>query len=74
MGRIKTFITTSLLGGLAVILPVTITILIFKWIFNFVIQIIQPLTQLVVARSQFQFLAAEAIVLGIILSSCFLVT
>jgi uncharacterized membrane protein len=73
MERIKTFITTSLLGGLAVILPVTITILIFKWIFNFVIQIIQPLTQLVAARSNFQELAAGAIVLGIILSSCFLV-
>ena len=73
MGRIKTFITTSLLGGLAVILPVTITILFFKWLFNFVIQIIQPLTQLVAARSNFQELAAGAIVLGIILSSCFLV-
>jgi len=71
MERIKTFIKTSLLGGLAVILPVTITILIFKWIFNFVIQIIQPLTQLV--ASNFQEFAAEAIVLGIILSSCFLV-
>ena len=48
MERIKTFITTSLLGGLAVILPVT--------------------------RSNFQELAAGAIVLGIILSSsCFLV-
>jgi len=73
MKKIKTFITTSLLGGLAVILPVTISILIFKWIFNFVIQIIQPLTQLVAARSNFQELAAGAIVLGIILSSCFLV-
>ncbi|GAG75083.1 unnamed protein product [marine sediment metagenome] len=41
--------------------------------FNFVIQIIQPLTQLVAARSNFQELAAGAIVLGIILSSCFLV-
>lgn len=73
MDRIKTFIATSLLGGLAVILPVTITILIFKWIFNFVIQIIQPLTQLVVASSNFQELAAQTIVLGIMLSSCFLV-
>lgn len=73
MERIKTFIKTSLIGGLAVILPVTITILIFKWIFNFVIHIIQPLTKLVVASSNFQELASEAIVLGIILLSCFLV-
>jgi uncharacterized membrane protein len=48
-------------------------VVVLKWIFNFVIQIIQPLTQLVAARSNFQELAAGAIVLGIILSSCFLV-
>ena len=47
--------------------------LLFKWIFYFVIQIIQPLTHLVAASSNFQELAAEAIVLGIILLSCFLV-
>ena len=73
MGRIKKFIKTSLLGGIAVILPITILFLIFKWIFNFIIQVIQPITSLVVARSHFQTLAAVVIVLGIILSTCFLV-
>lgn len=73
MGKIKNFIKTSLLGGIAVILPITILILIFKWLFNFIIQIIQPLTQLVIAQSKFHSLAAEAVVLGIILSACFFV-
>jgi len=73
MERIKTFIKTSLLGGFAVILPITILILILKWIFNFIIQIIQPLTELVVAKSDFQVIAADVIVLGIILSSFFFV-
>lgn len=73
MEKLKKFIKTSLLGGIAVILPITILIFIFKWLFHFTIQIIQPLTQLLVARSDFQKLAAQAIVLGIILSSCFIV-
>lgn len=69
----RNFIKTSLIGGIAVILPITILILIFKWIFNTILQIIQPLTNLVVARSHFQEVAADVIVLGIILSTCFLV-
>jgi len=73
MSKLKKFVKTSLLGGIAVILPITILFLIFKWIFNFFIRIIQPLANLVVARSHFQELAADAIVLGLILSTCFLV-
>lgn len=73
MKRINNFIKTSLIGGFAVILPITILIIIFKWIFNFIIQIIQPLTNLVVAKSDFQVMVADFVVLGIILSSFFLV-
>jgi len=73
MSRMQKFFKTSLLGGIAVILPITILFLIFKWIFDFAIRIIQPLTNLVVARSHLQELAAGVIVLGIILSACFLV-
>jgi len=73
MSKMKKFIKTSLIGGIAVILPITILFLIFRWIFNFTIRIIQPLTNLVVARSHLQELAADVIVLGIILSTCFLV-
>ena len=72
MEKINIFIKTSLLGGFAVILPLTILVVIFKWIFSLIIQIIQPLTNLVVARSDVQEIAAGVIVLGIILSSCFL--
>jgi uncharacterized membrane protein len=73
MSKIKKFIKTSLIGGIAVILPITILFLLFKWIFNFITQIIEPLTDMVVARSHLKVLAADVIVLGIILSTCFLV-
>ena len=73
MSRLKIFIKTSLLGGLAVILPGAVLFLIFKWIFNWVTNIIQPLTNLVLARGQFQELVADAIVFGIIITFCFVV-
>ena len=71
MNRLKMFIKTSLLGGLAVILPAALLFLIFKWLFNWVTNIIQPLTNLVLARGQFQEFVADAIVFGIILTFCF---
>ena len=73
MNKMKTFIKTSLVGGLAVILPAVLLILIFRWLFKWVTDIIQPLTNLVLARGEFQELVADAIVIGIILVICFLV-
>ncbi|MEW6672379.1 MAG: DUF502 domain-containing protein [Thermodesulfobacteriota bacterium] len=73
MSRMRKFVKTSLIGGIAVILPITILFLIFKWIFNVIIRIIQPLASLLVATSHLQVLAADVIVLGIILATCFLV-
>ena len=72
MKKIKQFIKTSLLGGIAVILPITILILIFKWVYNLVIQFIHPLTKLLIARSHIQQLVADVIVVGIILLGCFM--
>jgi len=59
MNRLKIFIKTSLLGGLAVIMPAALLFLIFKWLFNWVTDIIQPLTRLVLARGQFQEFVAD---------------
>lgn len=73
MNRLKIFIKTSLLGGLAVILPVALLFLIFKWLFNWITNIIQPLTNLVLARGQFQEFVADTIVFGIIITFCFVI-
>ncbi len=73
MNKIKVFIKTSLIGGIAVILPITILFLIFKWIFNVIVGIIHPIADLVVSRSHFTEIVADIIVVGIILVICFLV-
>jgi len=73
MKRLKTFFTLTLLGGLAVVLPVTILLVIFQWLFVLVTNAIQPLTDWLVSRSDFRELAADMIVVTTILASCFLI-
>jgi len=73
MNRIKTFIKASLLGGLAVILPAALLFLVFRWLFNWVTDLIQPLTNILLARGQFQEFIADAVVIVLILLFCFVV-
>jgi uncharacterized membrane protein len=73
MQKIKIFIKTSLLGGVAVILPVVILLLIFRWLFSWITAIIQPLTSLVIARGHFQVFVADFLVIAVILTGCFVV-
>jgi uncharacterized membrane protein len=73
MSQIKSFLGTSLLGGIVVILPVAIILFIIKWLFDLVTSIIQPLTNLVVAISQLQETLADLLVIATILSVCFVV-
>ena len=73
MSRFKNFIQTSLLGGIAVILPVALSAFLLMWLFKMVIGIIRPLTTLVIAKSNIQLAFADAIVITIILFACFFV-
>lgn len=73
MDRVKAFIKTSIIGGLAVILPAVVLILIFRWLFNWITDIIQPLTNIMAAKGQFQEIVADVLVIAIILAICFVV-
>ena len=73
MKRIKAFFKTSLLGGMVVILPVAILVFVFKWLFNLVTDIVQPLTNLVMAKSQIQEILADILVITVILIACFII-
>jgi uncharacterized membrane protein len=73
MERLKSFIKTSIIGGLAVILPTALLIIIFKWLFIKITDIIQPLTNLFVTKTKFQEAAADAIVIATILAVFFTV-
>jgi len=73
MNRFKNFIVTTLIGGIAVILPAALSAFLLKWLFKVVIGIIRPLTMLVFAKSNIQVIFADTIVIAIILLACFVV-
>lgn len=76
--RIKNFFQTTLLGGIAVILPISIVAFIFKWLFGIISNAINPLTfQFIhdngLGPNKYEVLLAKAIVVVIILVACFFV-
>jgi uncharacterized membrane protein len=71
MERLKSFLKTSLLGGLVVILPVAILVSVSLWIFRFVTGLIAPLTRLLINDSQINQYAADVIVIVLIVAACF---
>lgn len=73
MSRFKNFIQTSLIGGVAVILPVALSVFLLMWLFRMVTGIIRPLTTMVFAKSNIQVVFADAIVITIIMFACFFV-
>lgn len=73
MRPIRDFLMTSFIGGTVVILPVAIFLFTLKWLFDLVTNIIQPLTNLVVTRSQLRETVADVLVIAIIITVCFVV-
>ena len=76
--RTKNFLKTTLLGGVIVILPITILIFAFRWLFGVVSSGIEPLTDLVVRTipllsNRYDELIATLIVIFVILGGCFVV-
>lgn len=73
MQKIRSFIKTTILGGLVVILPVTIVAAVFTWLYRKVTAAIQPLTDLVMAKSHVRELVADLAVITAIALICFFV-
>ena len=73
LDRLKSFLKTSLLGGVVVILPVAILVSVTLWIFRLVPGLIEPLTRLLIKDSQLNEYAAEIIVIVLIVATCFFV-
>lgn len=73
MNKLKKFVTTTIIGGLLVILPLAIFLFAANWIFNLVRSIISPLTYLVMAKSSLQGIVADLLVIALVLIVCFFV-
>jgi len=69
----KSFFKTALIGGITVLLPIALLVFVFSWLFNLVTGLIQPLTDLIVAKSDMRELIADVLVMLIIFGTCFAV-
>ena len=73
MKRVKKFAYTTLLGGVVVIMPAVILTMVFIWLFNLILDLVQPLADLVSLGTNLTGIVASLIAIGIILMVCFLV-
>lgn len=73
MTRVKTFVTLTLLGGLAVVLPIAIFILLFQWLFGQISDLLAPVVTWLEAHTEFKDTLARLVVIALILGGCFLI-
>ncbi|EKD50920.1 MAG: hypothetical protein ACD_62C00395G0010 [uncultured bacterium] len=73
MNRFKSFIKSTIIGGITVILPIALLVMIFKWLFKITTNLIQPLTNFFTKKVPMQEFLGDAIVIAIILFVCFVV-
>ena len=73
MQRFRSFLILTLLGGLTVVLPIALLLMIFAWLFGVIFELIRPLTGLLQQEAALDEFLAFLVVLGIILAACFVV-
>jgi len=73
MFRFKHFIKTSFIGGILILLPIAILAAGLNWLFLFVTDLIQPLTDFVVGLLQMPELLGDILVIGFIAILCFVI-
>ena len=72
MTRIKKFFITSIIGGLSAVLPAAILGITFKWVFDKITTLIQPLTDSLLSFLHSPEIVAVFVVICIIFGICFL--
>ncbi len=71
MKKLRSFIALTFLGGITVVLPIAILMILFQWLFAWVTDVIQPLTNILTSRADIRELMADVIVLLILIGVCF---
>jgi uncharacterized membrane protein len=73
MKKIKQFLLNTIVGGVFVILPITVMVILFKWILNMMLTYLKPLTQILTVTNQMNQILAYALALLLILLVCFII-
>lgn len=61
------------MGGTLIVLPIVILILVFTWLYEFIVDKLRPITNIILETSKMQEFAAASLALALILISFFLV-
>lgn len=72
MKRLQSIIKTALIGGLVVILPLAILVVLIRWMYQLLSGLIDPFTQMIIDRTALQVFFADLLVMAIILGICFM--
>lgn len=73
MERFRSYLYLALIGGVGVVLPVVLLMMIFAWLFDLIANMVRPLTDLITAQATINEFAAIVIVLAIIFGGCFFI-
>ena len=71
--KLRAFLKTSLLGGVSVVFPAALLLIVFSWLFQWVGGFIEPLTRIIVAKSNMQEILVNILVIGAIVAVCFFI-
>ncbi len=71
--KIKYFLSTTLLGGLLVVMPVILLLVVLNWLFNIVFDVVEPLTYLIIQTARIHYLLSFFIAIAATLLIFFLV-
>lgn len=64
---------TTFFGGVLVIMPVVVLIVVLGWLFNFVSDLIRPITDIIIQTAQLHYIFSSIIAITLILLVCFIV-
>lgn len=72
MNKFREFIKTSMIGGIIIVLPIALMIIIFSWLFRFITGLVHPATDILMNDNLPQFVG-DFMVLSIIVGVSFVV-
>lgn len=73
MKQVASFFKSTVIGGLLVIMPLAVFVFILTWLFGLIRGAIRPLTHIVMANSPLMGVTADAIVIVLLVVTCFAV-
>ena len=73
MNAFKSFLKTTLFGGALIVLPIVILIAVFNWLYEFIVDKLRPITNIILETARMQEFAAAVLAVIIILIVFFIV-